>query len=174
MTPSSWKVDTSSVSSPTFADRYEDVARAYPTAGSTTRESATSAAPTISSSIAAESARAYQGFFDGLGLLKCLDEDWNGYGASPADPAAVRAAESLVSALPYDVANPLVGIAEKGSVYFKFTRAGKRYVLTIEPRKLHLLIDSGMGQYSYLDGVRFNGKNIPESVREAIMESRHA
>lgn len=111
---------------------------------------------------------AHQELFEGLGVASSFEQDWNGYGASAANVEAIRAAELLIPTLPDDLSNPLVGIAEEGAIYLKFSHGINRYVLTVEPRKLHLLVDNGRGKYSYIDDLEFDGRSMPASIVEAL------
>jgi len=116
----------------------------------------------------------YQELLQGLQVIKSLEPGWNGFDAQSANPEAVRAAELVVPSLPNNLANPRVGIAEEGAVYFKLFRGSTRFTLIIETRKLHLLVGTATGRYFHIDDVAFDGSRIPTEIVDALVSREYA
>ena len=99
---------------------------------------------------------------------ECAAAGWDGYGAVPINPAAIRNAENLVRAFPDSLPLPELAPEPDGSISFDWIRSRHR-LLSLSAGASNRLA------YAWLDGndkgrgvVRFDGISIPPRLLDDI------
>jgi len=101
---------------------------------------------------------------------ECSEENWDGHGALPLEPWAVRTAERFIRVLPEDLPMPEVNPEPDGSVGIDWAVGPRRIFSVSFGANLRLA-------YAWLDGTdrghavaRFDGESIPPRILAGIRQ----
>lgn len=103
-----------------------------------------------------------------LKSIESLVDNWQGYGAPAPSKQAVAAAKQIVPSLPNITAGASAGVDGDGNVYFKLQKGEKLAYLTVEPSIMHLLVMVPGGKNIYIDDAKFNPRELPSKIRQAL------